>query len=334
MAEYSTWLNTGVSYGEALARSIWEYLRLSDYFRVKYRSIRYGQSKFDDAGNYWKAVIEQTYMPGKRRHTEPLNANDAVKLVNFNIIEWFPWLPGRYWTRWGDALRHISRRYIMHLRPKSLERYGPMLLPRGKTLTVLSGVGSVRMREHGVGRTRFKIVGATTRDDASSAIPVVMSDKAYGRIQRLIDNHGSVNATIEGIYAELPASLDDLFYTSWGVPRSCIYVGSKYLIKNAQQGGDIDVAAWTIYDRKQPDEINLAYCYFSVQDRKGPARAGEFLAEYIRHFQGTPLTDFDEKVQRLDATIPITKVATGAIDLMKLNKFIQRIRRLYREPPT
>ena len=322
-----------ISYGEALARSLWEYLRLSDYLRVVLKSRLSGQTEFEQVEEYWKRVLGSAYLRENRRPAEPLASKSVVKLVNFTITEWFPWLPGRYWTPWGNLLRHMSRNYVMRVVPKQLARYLPsrILRPDGKTLTVLSGVGSVRMREHGSGRTKFKVVGATTRRDASSAIPVVMSDKAYGRIRDRVEEHGSVTATFSGIYDELPVSLDYLVLSTMGVPRSCIYVGSKYLIKDVQEGYDVDAAGWTLYDRKRPNGIEFAYSYFSVQDTEGPTKAAEFLSDYVDHYGRTPLTDFDEKTQRLEATIPITKVVTGAIEVEKIRAVIQRIRKLYPE---
>ncbi len=330
LADLQDWYSSGVNYGEALARSVWEYLRLSDYFRVKYSSFRHGQRRFDSIEGYWGSVIEKTYARYSGvDEAETLKANETVELQNFNFVEWFPWLPGRYWTDWGFGLRVLSKQYLMRDKPESLRRYGDVLRPEGKNLTVLGGVGSVRMREHGLGKSRFKVVGATTQIDGSGAVPVVMSDKAYGRIRRIIETHGSATATLEGVYAELPVSLDDLFHTSWGTPRSCVYVGSKLLVRDARPGQETKVAAWTIYDGKQPDDVNLAFCYFSALDEEGAARAGEFLDEYVSNYHGKPLTDFDEKVQRLEATIPITQVASRGVDLSKLNNFMQRIRVLY-----
>ena len=54
-----------------------------------------------------------------------------------------------------------------------------------------------------------------------------------------------------------------------------------------------------------------------------------FLADYIENYRGQPITDFDEKVPRLEATIPITKVTTGTFDFDKLRNLSRRIRKLY-----
>jgi hypothetical protein len=158
-----------------------------------------------------------------------------------------------------------------------------------------------------------------------------MSDRAYGQLRPIIDRYGSARATLEGVYAELPMALDDLFHTSWGTPRSCVYVGSRFLVHDVEPGPDTNVAAWTIYDRTRPDDINLAYCYFSVHDPDGPAHAGEFLEEYVSSFKGKALTDFDETVPRLESTIPITSVANRTLDLQRVDNLMRRIRRLYRK---
>ncbi len=324
------WVGQGINYGEALVKGLWEYFRLSDYFHVQFKNLKGQQRKFDDVKNYWDSVIEQSYLHNRNRRQRRLNVGDSVQLENFTITEWFPWLPGRYWTEWGATLRYMSHGYIMKKKPTKLKRYdGNILRPHGKTLSVVSGIGAVRMREHTVEQTKFKVVSATTINDASSAIPILMTEKAYRKIRKIVETIGSVNATIQGVYSEMPASLDYLLNISLGIPRTCIYVGSQLLVKDEQQGNDVHVPAWSIYDGKKENDINLAYCYFDVKDTDGPASAGEFLADYIDNYKGTPITDFDEKVSRLEATVPITQVTKENIDLTKLRKLVQRIRHLY-----
>jgi len=323
----------GLTYTQAIGKALWQYFHLSDFFHVKIEKLRGRQRSFDEVGNLWQSIIEPSYMKTGKRKINQLNTGKVVKLENFNIVEWFPWYPGRFWTDWGRSLRYMARSDIMRRRPTSLRGYRTDILrPNAKTLTVASGVGSVRMREHIVGETKFKILGATTERDSSSSVPVVMTEKAYGKIKEKIERNGSVNATIEGTYSELPPTMDYLVNPSLGIPRSCIVVNSKLLVNKVKLGGDIKVPAWTIYDNKKHTNIDFAYCYFSVMDEKGPARAGKFLADYIRHFRGTPITDYDEKVSRLPATIPITQVAEGTIDSNLMRKLQERIISIYYKP--
>ena len=53
------------------------------------------------------------------------------------------------------------------------------------------------------------------------------------------------------------------------------------------------------------------------------------LTHYLDEFNGMALTDFDDKITRLQAAWPVTIVARGDIDIRKFRELIIRIRRKY-----
>ena len=320
----------GVTYGEALAKGLWEYFKLSDYFKIWIRNRRGQNRKFDQVQNYWGSVIEPAYQNRKTIKQKSMQEDSVVKLENFSFVEWFPWLPGRYWTKWGEMLRHMAPRFIER-DPRVERALGTQVLtPRGKGITIMSGIGSLRMRTHAANSSKFKIIGATTTKDASSAIPIVMSERAFGKLKKTIQTKGSAKATIQGIYKELPISFDSFLNISAGIPRSCLYVGSPLNVSKVEEGEEIKAAGWSIYSSKRPEKVSMSFCYFNVKDENGPANAGEFLRKYIDRYGSDPITDFDEMTPRLDATVPLTQVRKEKLDFFQLQSILKDVMNLTR----
>jgi hypothetical protein len=270
---YSMSVSNLIPYGEALGKAIWNYFGLSDYFKVKVESTRHGKTEYSDVSELWQDALKGSINDDGELK---LKKGGVVKLNDFSFTEWFPWLPGMYWTRHGMALsqRGYEER-ATNLRDQIFWDKR-MLSPDGKTLTVLSGIGAVRMnilRPSDLGEP-IKVLGATTptqygETNVSSGVIIIMTKNAYDEIKR-IEEQGVTKATVEGIYAEVPPVLDDVFRSAVNVPRFCIYVGSQLDIRDIHGGDNVTTAGWTIYERQQENQqtgdYNLAFCNFNVVD--------------------------------------------------------------------
>jgi len=71
-----------------------------------------------------------------------LRIGRIVKLHNFNFTEWFPWLPGMFWTKFGIAnkdrnLNNANERNGVLTYQNSTKQGTGILNPDEKTLSVL-----------------------------------------------------------------------------------------------------------------------------------------------------------------------------------------------------
>ena len=185
---------------------------------MRYSVYRHGETFYDDEGELWKDAID------KRSNADgdlKLLDGRVVKLIGFNFSEWVPWAPGMYWTSYGNKLRELAREHIEN-RAEMLDKMSQLMDPRkellrpfGKTLSVISGVGAVRLAQHMTQDGKIKVLGATTYDrdprfhhggnpraNASAGVPVVMHERAYDKIKENVERRGAVKATVEGRYID------------------------------------------------------------------------------------------------------------------------------------
>jgi len=217
--------------------------------------------------------------------------------------------------------------------------------PHYETLTVLSGIGSIRMKtlEARNENEPIKVLGATTkssnsqnRADISAGIPIVMSKNAYRQIEDHIKRRELIKATVEGIYVdEIPSILDNLpIKIPTGVPCSCICVPSGRTISDIHEGDDATAAGWSIFEDMEENYL-MAFRRFAATDERGSEEAGNFLEDYIcRRYRGRPLTDFDEYMSTLPALFSISDIKRGQIDERKLQDLILKVRSRYPIKPS
>jgi hypothetical protein len=333
-----------IPYGDAIGRAVWNYFGISDYLKLRWSGFREGEATYNEVDELWRNARERDrYDNGELK----LRQGRVVKLIDFNFTEWFPWMPGMYWTDFGIALRDKgSQHRVVKLDDNNSaderdESGSPLLTPWGKTLNVLSGVGGVRMNMFEGERAdeSIQVLGATTASgynlhpNVSGGVPVVMSKNAYREIQRQIESQGVVKATVEGIYIDIPEILGDVFFRlAQDIPRFCIYVGSGRTIRDVREGDDVITAGWSIFEEEGNRSYSMAFCSFAAADEEGLIEAGHFLTDYIvSRYNGRPLTDFDEKTPRLPAIYPITRIKQADINMRFLQDLLLKI---YRKYPT
>lgn len=313
--------------------------------KVKLTSAKHGKTHYDSIAEFWKDAQQNAInIEGERK----LREGAVIRLIDFNLTEWYPWAPGLYWTPFGMNLRYRSFHY-MERNTHVMDRINqvifhdnkrrPMLSPHGKTLTVLSGIGAVRTKLRKINNEDVKIIGATSPEhnfadenpkwsNVSAGVPILMHKKAYDKIREKVEKGGVVKATLEGFYTEIPEVLENLFWRAPDIPRYCIYVGSQSNVTDIHEGGNTFTAGWSIFEDKR-HEYKMSFCTFATQDENGAKDAGRFIEEYIHGHEGIPITDFDEKIPRLNATYPISNVADATLDKTKLRALAQKIRKKY-----
>lgn len=92
-----------IPYSEAICKAIWNYLGLTDYFKIQYKAWRFGKTQYDSVEELWRDVLNKSKNSlGQRR----LSKGRIVRLIDFDFTEWFPWLAGMYWSSYGESLRN------------------------------------------------------------------------------------------------------------------------------------------------------------------------------------------------------------------------------------
>lgn len=310
------------SIGKGVANVISDYYKLGEYFRIKWKG-RGGKSKeYTTEAIFWRDALGSQYYEYIQKFKRKLLGGEVIRLKSFNLTEWFPWTPGRYWTKIGYELRRKAKSYV-----ENKDAFGDVIFdPHGKSMRVLGGLGNVRMFEHGKNKEKFKLLSATKGVETSGGIPVVMSSQAYEKISDKINDFTTVKATITGFYVPLPSELNRFFSRAKGVPRYCLFIGSRLTIKDIKPGDEVASIAWTMFESEREKNYYLSYCYFNPSNETSIERATNFISEYVEKHEGKVLTDFDEIIPRFDATFTLRDVAEGKLDSTKIKELSDKIR--------
>jgi hypothetical protein len=92
--------------------------------------------------------------------------------------------------------------------------------------------------------------------------------------------------------------------------------------------GPLACYAWTLfeYPGDQAAEYAFAYAPFDGSKPNTIAVATDFIERYLKKYRGSPLTDFDEEVPRLEAQVKLGDLMNNRIDLAKLDQMIATVR--------
>ena len=88
------------------------YFNLKKYMEVKYKRLRGDFLEYNSEKLFWKdAIGEYFYQPSIKK----LFPDNLVRLVDFEITEWFPRCPGLFWTEEGKKSRESARGDLLKL---------------------------------------------------------------------------------------------------------------------------------------------------------------------------------------------------------------------------
>jgi len=92
-------------------------------------------------------------------------------------------------------------------------------------------------------------------------------------------------------------------------------------VKNPYSG-PLACYAWTLFEYPGEQAAEYAFVYAPFDGSKpGTVRvATDFIEQYLRQYHGTPITDFDEEVPRLDAQVKLGDLMNDRIDFAKLEQ--------------
>ncbi len=294
-----------------------DYLSLHKYVALRIEKLRGVSKEFYKEEDFWKAALGSVAF--RTISIEPLPEGAIITLKGFQITEWVPVNPGRYWTEPGTAYRYEAREHrdlIYFSQPQPMLAYDP----DGKTYMMLGGMGTVKPKPQ-----RFRPIGspesapysllcATSSGYCWSGIPILVSDTVYRSFRRPLRQQKKVEADIVGIYQTNPVLPEDLVLSArgekisnrakqlitecCGIPQNVIVVESVLNIKKRISEIPIKAVAWTLFQGIKPDNTefySFTYHTFNPQDEVSHNIARNFILNYFFHFGGKRiLTDYDE----------------------------------------
>jgi len=307
------------------------YFNLKEYGRVLYKESRGKIHEYNQEEQYWKDAIGENYFyqPSQRK----LYQDNLVKMVDYEITEWFPRWTGRKWTQRGQEYR--KRAFEDLINKSGYNVYSP----RGKSRMILGGLGSIRLKHRK--KENYKVLCATSSGKCDAGIPLVVSNEVYNKIKDEIDNEGSIKADVEGFYSQLPIKWDDTVIdtpgfemskkvkswigASYYVPQYCLYIGSRLQIKKRKSESNVQATAWALYGCNDSNPLPYSYTFHSFDPKDGNSikEAEEFIKEYVAKFGGRGiLTEFDEEILRFPSEYPLSKVMESNVNKFNEQKFI------------
>ncbi len=244
-------------------------------------------------GQFWRRVLE-----GELRH------GDVVSLSDFNITEWLPATPGRYFTE--DAAR--ARENAKEFYSWTNEEY----LPLGKMEMVLGGVGSVRLAPRDVSLGTVCFFGASSTGVSHQGIPIICPIQEGKSALQAIRRTGGVVASITGTLWPLPLEKSPIKFDR-GIAKYFLFA-EKISIKGPSDPSQLLVAVNITYNSNYDygNEVNLgnikfksgknwSFASFNPSDEaRTLGKAVKWLEKYtIRHSDGSSefvpiFADFDQ----------------------------------------
>jgi len=303
------------------------YYNLPVYGRVLYKQARGKVVEYDREELFWRDAIGPYFYEEAQTN---LFEGQLVKLVDFDITEWFPRCPGMFWTAEGHIYRERAKDYVAD----QIDKYRHIAFsPRGKSLMILGGIGTTRLEVHTGDERDYKILCATSSGRCDAGIPLVVTRGVWEQIRDGILSEGAVKADVSGFYSPLPIKYEDLVIEtgtelarelrsflsdSLYLPRYCLLVESSLQLKRRKSISSVQATAWTLFKSSDTDSaLPYSFTYHSIDAKSENSikEAAEFIEGYVNYYGGEEiLTDFDEKIRRFSSTYPLSEVMKYEID--------------------
>lgn len=260
--------------------------------------------RFASNEGFWGDVMAERVGQGVR-----------VRLNRFQITEWIPSSPGRFFTKEAVDARVIAEHYLRFDRSE--------YLPLGKMNMVLGGVGSLRLAPRQMGAKEMYTFGATSNGISHQGVPILLSEDEAQRVLPHIRSSGGCRANISGYIKVIQKDSLPLNYDV-EVPKYLIFVDRLEVLGSAQ--GLLVTVAISFGSPSTPNRKFWSFCSFNPATQS-PKDAADWLRAYAERYSESQdtqiLSDFDEHVSHFNKPIefPLDKVLHGEIDIVRLLEY-------------
>lgn len=302
---------------------------------IEYRQTPQPAAESEDVTTYrtneevWRDIIGGRIIVGKK-----------IKLVGFDILDWFPRAPGLYHSPNAPFFREQAFRYLHprlfegpvrdHAgrvgRPGSLVDYTAVFTPEGKSSMLDGGIGCVRLRPIKVEDKYLWLKTATSDGIVHSGVPIALPQTIYNGIYGRMHDLGAVRATISGELDFVADPISHLFsyervprvYLRVTDVRQCDPVPARPL--------NASVAVSFVSEYEGLPKIYATYVTFEPNRQESFDEAVAWMKEeYVEgQYKGRIITDFDQtKTIFAEAQLALSKILDRQISRSMLDEVIK-----------
>lgn len=254
-----------------------------------------------------------------------VNHGDTIHLKDFQLIEWLPTAPGRYFTSDAARSRNDARRWWDMTRGE--------YLPLGKAEMVLGGVGSVRLAPRHIRGGEICFFGATSNGISHCGIPLITPIDVGKKILKYITKVGACTASITGSIWPLPLGASPITFDR-GIPKYFFFVESFDNISEPKTSPLVSVAIAFNSTYSSDRNETKTFGKFNLSSNKHWSFASfnptygfqalnsavDWLKKYIDYYGEASLTnkssivgDFDETQEHFNNSLefPLANIISG-----------------------
>lgn len=296
---------------EEVVQLLGDALNLLAYNNKKYSEYQqdsHSQRTYDDNKRFWEDALRQNLLEGMQ-----------IRLVNFHLMHWLPFAPGRYFTPEATRKRLEAQRQIIK------KGRGREYLPLGKELMFLGGIGSVRLGARTFNSKTVYLLGASSTGSSHQGIPIIVPEEEYQKVIPLLQQGGCL-ANLEGFLRICPVT-DLLIQYDTQIPRYVICIDNLQVIRPSERLL-VTVGVTFGFENSHYDgytKKSWSFCSFdpTTDDVRSSAR---WLEEYALRYSGRAeiLSDFDEHYQHFgnySVEFPVSRIVRGEVDRHRLNEY-------------
>ncbi|UPJ64281.1 hypothetical protein [Bradyrhizobium sp. 191] len=292
-------------------------------YRVSPRVPAQQQSKrkrFHHNNSLWEALIDK-----RLTHGSPID------LESFFIFEWFPRSPGLYWTERGRQARAQAKARVIEINKGSV-----IYDPHGKQSMLDGGIGNIRLGPILIGSQQWILMSASSNGNCHEGFPIAISSALFREIFDEIRSRGACVRTISGQLRMIPSQLSEVYHGYTGVPK--FYLEVEDLTAPREQKSrsmeelEVSLAVSFKGTVNGKDGIYAAYVTHDPSSKKSfDEQIGWMRDKYVRAYNGTILTDFDEQENHFpEARFSLKKVmslqlTSGDFEGAGINLNVQRL---------
>lgn len=258
---------------------------------------------FDSNQSFWERMIRQGN--NIRLHN--------VQLNNFQIVDWYPRVPGTFFSIGAERIRRQADRSII--------REGNSLFydPYGKSQMIDGGLGSVKFKPFVIDSEYYWLCTATSDSFCHSGIPLFIPNKLFSNI----DIASFVQYSISGIIKFLPERIDKTFMHHTGIPRIYLEV-DKLKVIDKNSGSPILITPMLYFESRDDGfsgrQVTYAQC--SAGSTYNPDLLADWFHNYTSRYSGKIITNFDEQTPIFEnAAFSLQKVMSGDVSTQVLNTY-------------